>query len=141
MENWKSLVGYQPLTMRDGKVDYILAQINKDGDLTFAVESASVPCDKTEAEVIETLDRIFSMFTTKVKNDEIKILRAKNEVARKSRRGMANTQWKNAIYYRQAPRDHWPASKMDAPVIVAEYEGKYGVFVHPKFDDYGFIVE
>ena len=139
MNNWKELVGLQHLTMRDGRVNYLTFD-TVDGQFSFVVRSAKVECVLTEDETIERLNQIFNSFTTKSEPSEIKIHRAKIEVARKSRRGVANTQWGNAMYYRGVQKKEIHASQMDAPVIVGEFEGKYGILIHPKFDDYGFIV-
>lgn len=139
MNNWKELVGYQPLQSQDSKLYYLTCKF-ENGLHSFVIESQVVVCDFDEETLIEKLNEIFDSFTTKVTNSQIQIEKAKVHVARRSLRGIANTQWGNAIYYKGQQGPHLATSQVDVPVIVGEFEGKYGILVHPKFDDYGFIV-
>ena len=76
--------------------------------------------------------------TTKDKFNILQWERIKNQIAKQSRRGMANIRAKienlSVSYYKGA-------TPYDSPIIVSEYEGKYAIIKHPDFDKYGFVVE
>ena len=66
--------------------------------------------------------------------DMIQTQKVKTSIAKISRRGLGNTQYGNAIFYKGN-------SEFDCPVIVSEYNGNYGVFKHPNFEQYGFCLK
>jgi hypothetical protein len=93
-----------------------------------------VECTLTEEELCNELDNILTSFSTTCENDKIAIKRAKLKSIGKQKRGSPNTSYKNAQYYKGP-------SSYDSPVVVGGFEGKFGIFKHPKFDDYGFMIE
>lgn len=56
--------------------------------------------------------------------------KAKNRIAQLTYRGAGNTQYGNSLFYK--------GKEYDCPVIVSNYDKKYGVFKHPDFEKYGF---
>lgn len=138
MEMWRELVGFQS----DNKLNQVYYMIYEMGEKpALVIKKESITVDMTEAEVVAELDKVFNSFTQKLglrymDNDTVKqfhMQRAGAEVARRSRRGFPQTRWKNAIYYNGS-------SPMDSAVMVVQNNGKFGIFKHPKFNDYGFNV-
>ena len=140
MDNWKDLVGFQSGNTPPD-VAWIL-EIEHNPNVQFKIKKHKITIDKTEEEVVAELDKIFSSFTRTVnlkgtdpRAREFHLNRGAVEVVRRSRRGVPTTQWKNAIYYNS------PTRKFDTALVVVESEGKFGIFKHPNFDDYGFMIE
>jgi hypothetical protein len=135
MENWRELVGWQKLETADTPVFYLHSIPDAPG---VRILKEKVNCELTEGQVLEELDKLFSSFTHKVdvtgyEDHRFPINRGMAATVKKSRRGMPNTRWKSAMYYKGS-------HPSDAAVIVAEYNGKFAVFPQPTFDDYGFII-
>lgn len=57
--------------------------------------------------------------------------RVANRVAMQTRRGAANTKFLDFLYYKGS-------HQVDAPFIVYKFGEKYGIFTHPKADQYGY---
>ena len=133
IENWRDLVGYEEIQSPVGKVHYLNGAYIND-ELTFNVLKTEVNCTLTEAELCDELDRILTSFSTTCDNDTIAVQRASNNSVRTHHRGIPKTRYKNAQYYKGS-------TSYDSPVVVAGFEGKFGIYVHPKFDDYGFMIE
>lgn len=143
MDNWKELVGFQ-FGHTPSDVAWIMElEYNQEKqNIGFKINKYKVVVDKSEEELLAELDKLFSSFTRTVNLKgtdptarQFYINRGAAEVVRKSRRGFPKTQWKNAIYYNS------PSSRYDTAVVVLEAGGKYGILKHPKFDDYGFLIE
>jgi hypothetical protein len=145
IENWKELVGYQTFENSETKtalIFYMITNINDDTSkflidrMAFSIIKESIVCDLTEEEMCKQLDKILVSFPESKYsiNSFNEINKAKLEVARKSYRAFANTRYKNSIFYRGT-------GVYDAPVIVAELNGLFGIFLHPKFSDYGFVLK
>lgn len=62
--------------------------------------------------------------------------RVANKVAQHTRRGAANTKFLDFLYYKS--NSGGAHSAIDAPFIVYKFGDKYGIFKHPKADQYGF---
>ena len=136
IENWKDLVGHEEITAPVGKVFYLTGgDANTDNNIMFSINRGYVECMLTEDELCDKLDTILTSFSTTCENNMIAIEQAKLDSVRKMKRGMSfNTKYKNAIYYKGE-------KSYDSPVIVGEFEGKFGIYVHPNFNDYGFMVK
>ena len=133
VENWRELVGFTEFTKSNGIVYYVVTGLEDDNKTTFIkVVKTNVDVELTEEELLQKLDNILTSFSTKCTDDEIST--AKIDSSKKSRRGVPNIRYKNAMFYKGE-------SKPDVPVIVGHYQGKYGIFVHPKIDNYGFVIE
>jgi hypothetical protein len=151
IENWKDLVGYQPysaehqpmwkrtlvwllnwLPGRRQKVFYLTHKRELDGRLSFVIPSAMVTCNLTEEEMCKQLDTILTSFPkTWFSKGGHGRARAGNLVAQQTRRGYAQKEYKNSVFYRGE-------SPFDTAVFVVEKAGKFGIFKHPDFDKYGF---
>lgn len=115
------------------KVFYMVVESTGPLDMHLEIKSQECALNLTEAEAIKQIDTLFNSFTTTVENNPVEIERAKNTVAKKTRRGRANLNYNNTWFYKGS-------YKADSPVIVAHCDGRYAVFSHPKFDDYGFRI-
>ena len=134
IENWKELVGYQGLENSVGNVYYMAVSIGENGlDLKFQITKTEVECTLSEEELCEQLDKVLTSFSDNCENDKFAITRAQSASVKKQRRAMPNTTYKNAMYYKGT-------AEYDTPVIVAGFENKFALYMHPKFDDYGFMI-
>lgn len=137
IENWRNLVVVESASGANCKVKHMHVSYkpdSKDSGLEFKVTDTPVVCDMSEEQLVEQLDKILTSFSTTCENDRIEIEKAKANSVRKQHRAFPNTSYKNAMYYKG------PTS-VDSPIIVAEFEDKFGIFKHPNFDDYGFLIE
>ena len=125
IENWRDLVGYQKNTRH---VYYLVYTRDDEGKPCISIEKSNVECYLTEQKLCEKLDVILTSFP----KSNMSKNRAANQIARQSRRGIAKTEYKRSIFYR--------GSASDAAVIVIERNGKFGIFKHPNFDQYGFTL-
>lgn len=125
IENWRDLVGYQKNTKH---VYYLVYTYDDEGKPCISIEKSNVECYLTEQKLCEKLDVILTSFPKSNMSKD----RAANQIARQSRRGIAKTEYKRSIFYR--------GSASDAAVIVIERNGKFGIFKHPNFDQYGFTL-
>lgn len=108
---------------------------------TLSVKPAVVECSLTEDEMISEVESLLESFpvyqidsSLSPQLKEIEELRVGNEIAKNALRGAGYTRFKNSLYYRGD-------TVVDAPIIVAENDGKYGIFKHPNFERYGFVLE
>jgi hypothetical protein len=151
IENWKDLVGYQPfvvdhqpwwrrtlLWLRDllpgkrQKVYYLTHKMEPDGRSSIVILSAMVPCNLTLTKLHRELDAILIGFPEgNYPFSDTGKAKAGIQVARQSRRGVANAEYKRSIFY-------CGTSALDRAVFVAKRGGRYGIFKHPNFDQYGF---
>ena len=137
IENWRDLVGYEEITAPIGKVFYLsttYSDTDTSSTVGISIERGNVECTLTEDALCDELDRILTSFSTTCENTSVAIERAKLDSVRKMKRGIPNTKYENAQYYKGT-------TSYDSPVVVAGFEGKFGIYVHPKFDDYGFMIE
>jgi hypothetical protein len=155
IENWKDLVGYQPyeaapsaepqpwwrrmlswlgnlLPGKQQKVYYLTHKTEPDGRSSIVILSARVPCNLKEAELHQELDAILTEFPEgNYAFSDTGKARAGIQVARQSRRGVAKAEYKRSIFY-------CGTNALDRAVFVAKRGGRYGIFKHPNFDQYGF---
>jgi len=130
MIDWKEYVGYQPDTLN---VFYLIL----DSDKGFKIDRAGFePEDFTldENELVKSLKTVLSEFPELIIKDGIELHREKTKSATSSRRGMPNVNYDNVWYYKGS-------NVFDCAIMVASHEGKYMIFKHPKFEDYGFKVK
>jgi hypothetical protein len=137
IEDLKPYIGFQETKEpEDGTVKILYMKVTENGpmDINFSIERHKCEMNLSEEEAIEQIEALLDSFSDVVENETIIIERAKSQVASKSRRGFANTNYKNSWFYKGT-------SYSDAPIIVAHHEGKYAIFKHPNFDKYGFKIE
>jgi len=141
MKNWKEVFGVQSADRKKDANTALLAYLHltqaTSGQPAFKISNFQIPIDEivlTEDEVAKEIDKAFDTFTETVENDTIAILRGKNDVAKRSRRGSAVTNYNNYWFY-------CGTHITDRPVLVIGHEGKYAIRLHPDFDNYGFIVQ
>jgi hypothetical protein len=134
IKNWRDLVGYEEITAPIGKVHYMKMTSNSDNSVMMQIMKYEVECTLTEEELCDELDRILTSFSNTCENDADAIKKACLVSISKQKRGMPNTSYKNAQYYKGP-------SSYDSPVVVGGFEGKFGIYVHPDFNDYGFVIQ
>lgn len=96
--------------------DEVLTALKLEMESTFpehVIDTNGIDKEKLERIVEFTKERIY------------------NRVAMQTRRGAANTEFIDFLYYKGS-------SDTDAPFIVYKFGDKYGIFKHPKADQYGF---
>ena len=96
--------------------DEVLTALKKEMESTFpehVIDTNGIDEEKLERIVELTKERIA------------------NRVAMQTRRGAANTEFLDFFYYKGK-------NATDAPFIVYKFGDKYGIFKHPKADQYGF---
>lgn len=166
MENWKDYVGFQPIgnnqpddvgggmvfclrCVKDGhtvtttversvltKDDYIYG-----GEIGYAVEIvlSQFPKFIPEKENTTFWNKVLTFMSLRkwIGDTDFSIWKQKHEVAKQTRRGVANTVYKNE--WREV---HFYSGNnmVDRPIIVSELNGKYAIWKHPDFDKYGFVV-
>jgi hypothetical protein len=59
---------------------------------------------------------------------------ARNRIAANSRRGAGNTFFADSVYYKGT------TNEIDSPVIIVQFDGKFGICKHPLFQNYGFVI-
>lgn len=149
-QNWESYVGFQ----RDGDhtesgedgvaiilyLKVVFKQNAEGGNLlSFDIFEERVKCELSFDEMIVELEKTmleFPLFEYE-SHDKNELLFAqqvvKIAVAKETRRGVANVEFKNALFYRGS-------RCFDAAIFVAENDGKYGIFKHPLFNQYGRVI-
>lgn len=137
IENLKEYIEFQTIDTEDDADTMSIFYLRVNGqsplDINMSIEKTTVDLDLSEEEAAKLIDQYLTDFSEVVENDTIAIERAKFNIAKKSRRGSANKNYKNSWFYASA--------SYDQPVLVAEHNGKYAVMKHPDFDNYGFIVK
>jgi hypothetical protein len=112
--------------------------LNQNGLNNITISKAKLECKLTEAEMVKEVDTILSSFEPYQADSVLDQMATDDEVAikieEKCKRGIGNTRYKNSFYYKGD-------KKSDSPIIVAEFEDKYGVFKHPNFERYGYVLE
>ena len=107
IENWRDLVGVQDSNTITDKVFFVYTDVDNGSTAIF---KESVGYTLTEEEVCDKLDEVLTSFSSRCENDKVSIARAQTESTRKHGRGIPNTTYKNAMYYRGA-------SHADSPKI------------------------
>lgn len=151
--NWRDAFPVQEVGKDKGLVWVLYARYkepDKDSDpsLVISIEKVEVELTLTEDELITQLNETVTKFThTSRGTHYYEILRADNDVAKRSRRGKANTEWNGARYYKGIePKvvegEPSPiAYAYDGPLVVGEHNGKFAIVLNPKFDDYGYVIQ
>lgn len=137
MKNWKDYVGFyesqEPPENGEVRIFY-LSLIDLTSNSAVKVEKIKANLDMNNDEVGKWVEDQLKTFPTVECENEIALLRAKNNVARQTRRAPANTNYENIWFYKGQ-------SVTDTALFVTEYNGKFAVFKHPHFEKYGFIVK
>lgn len=135
------LVGHQPLSSPDGKVIYLTINDYTATEPSMSIKSESVECSLSEDEMVADVEQLLESFpiyrmdgSANDQLKEIQQLQVSNDIAKNALRGVGNTRFKNSFYYKGD-------ETVDSPIIVAEHDGKYGIFKHPNFERYGFVLE
>lgn len=135
------LVGHQPLSSPDGKIIYLTIKDYEATEPSMEIKSESVECSLSEDEMISEVEQLLESFpiyridgSANDQLKEIQQLQVSNDIAKNALRGAGNTRFKNSFYYKGD-------ETVDSPIIVAEHNGKYGIFKHPNFERYGFVLE
>lgn len=145
MNNWRDYVGYQginsddfedktkPITafyltaMEDGRNGFHILR------LPFMPDEVVLTDQEVGVKVEELLNEFPTVQHSQNDNPGIDLERAKNQVAKDSRRGSAQTNYNNAWFYKGS-------TQFDCPIIVCGIDDKYIVLKHPNFEKYGFNV-
>jgi hypothetical protein len=146
--SWRNAFPSQILYGPDQYVSFLQTIKNNDTEYTIIMNKINVECSLTEDNLIFNLNNIVSTFihTSKGK-DRADLIKADNDVAKRSLRGKANFEWNGSRYYcsnrilnnmKNGTNDLY--DNTDGPLVVAEYNGKFGIALHPNFDDYGYRI-
>lgn len=163
MKIWKNYVGFQPIKslgespaafvfylqfkgatkhgtkdeMGDPQVAHLQLQVNKG---LVAAEDFIYDKDSI-GDAVEQMMFTFPAAEDKLHGDtmdQLRLNRTRNRIANASRRGVGNhefdTDTHKVVLY-------GGSSVADFPIIVAEADGKYAIFKHPDFDNYGRVME
>lgn len=144
MQNWKDYVGVQQVNPDSLKLHYFITDRDDDGLITismktvfFMQEDLSIP-EESIGDVIEQILLTFPVWEGEPDSVKVNI-----QIAANTRRGVGNRTFKtdnSTIQMYTQDHDNYP--QYDCPIIVCHIEGEsnYFVFKHPKFEEYGFIV-
>jgi hypothetical protein len=144
IENYKQYVAVQENDI--GEIKYLTWLQNSDGLCLTVSELVDCKCNLNEIEMLAQVEKTLYEFPVSTINctrgeqlQEIQLNKLKNEVAIQTRRGVANKKFNNVLYY----RSNIPNMKIeaDSPIFVLKNGDRYGVFKHPDFNKYGFVVE
>jgi hypothetical protein len=141
--------GFQPFIDAEemGIIFYLSAKIVEDSVVGLSIEKATV----TKENAIYVKDEVLTALKKEMEStfpehvidtngiDEEKIERIveltkeriANRVTMQTRRGAAKTKFIDFLYYKGS-------NPADCPFIVYKFGDKYGIFKHPKADQYGF---
>jgi len=146
MENWKDYVGVHEFDA-EAKFDptalavlsLVTTSYTENDMRLVSMEIKPIPviCNMTELEVAEQVEKelkTFPIWKRVHANDTLNVNMAKNGIARQTYRGTGNTEFENVVFYKGP-------TTMDTPIIVAKYNGKYGIAKNPNFEKYGFVLE
>lgn len=133
--------GFQPFpegVREHGFIFYLEAKLAEEQVVGLSIIKGVVSEDSaiyTKDEVLTALKKemesTFPEFVIETSAHDIAKNRSANKVAQQTRRGAANTQFLDFFYYKGS-------NATDAPFIVYKFGDKYGIFKHPKADQYGF---
>ncbi len=138
MKNWRDYVGLQKFEAT--KNVYFIFKTNNEGQLSLHADVIDIDCQIKEddvGEIVENLLMTFPVFGMHEFPKEIRHRKAANDIARRSRRGAGNTTWNNILFYKNSGPKF---ADVDAPIIVIEKDGLFGVFKHPNFEKYGVVL-
>jgi|LakMenEpi03Aug12_release.lakeMendotaPanAssembly.Ray.scaffolds.fasta_scaffold417485_4 hypothetical protein len=132
------LVGYQSINDGLDTIKVLYLTIKNYDTPSLSIGSESVECTLSEDEMITGVEALLESFPVYPADDSISLqdkeLEVIETISKNALRGTGNTRFKNSLYYKGD-------QPVDAPVIVAEVAGKYGIFKHPNFERYGFVLE
>jgi hypothetical protein len=132
------LVGYQSIDADLDEMKVMYLTINNYDSPILSIGSESVECTLSEDEMISGVEALLESFpvypvdgSLTLQDKELEVIET---ISKNALRGTGNTRFKNSLYYKGD-------QPIDAPVIIAEISGKYGIFKHPNFERYGFVLE
>jgi hypothetical protein len=134
-------VGFDPNPKINENGEVLVEYINvetSNGVVSTVVQTDTIECNLTEDEMTTEVIKLLTSFPVRKTSDsqfttQIAELKAGNQIAVNAKRGAGNTKYENVLYYLGTH----PA---DAPIIVVKHDGMYGVFKHPNFEKYGFVL-
>lgn len=146
MLNWREYVGlYQATSNSKGvcKVPYLYVKRGENfTEMSISLStqdtylSAYVLSDDDVGKAVEEIFLDFPDF--KISGEEsirpFEINKARHKIAHQTRRGSGKHQFGNTVYYKGNFYG-------DNPIIVAEYNLKFFILKHPKFEQYGFNIK
>lgn len=137
MQNWRDYVDEQDecalhIRIKDPSADF--------QSVVLVIDKTYIECTLTEQQVGEVVEKALLSFPPApvfmcdpyTRHPKLIIERVANEIARNSLRGVGNTRWKNVLWYK--------GESKDSPIVVVKHNKKFGVFKHPDFDKYGFVL-
>lgn len=143
MKNWQDYVGLLPTT--PPPVALVCKYDDNDQVISLTTVPVEVECTLTSDEVGIEVERLLNSFPicpvelfdtmegTREWPPELRLCKIQNAIAAQTRRGAGNTRWNDIMYYHGS-------CAIDNPIIVAEDDGKYGIFIHPHFEKYGYQI-
>jgi hypothetical protein len=138
MIDWKEYVAHQSMEGDGNKflLFYLSSHVVPNTNVAVSIEKMSVDendLDLTEDRMIEELKEVVKTFPKATATDELTKKRLAVEVAKNSRRGMANKEFGGALYYKGS-------NVFDSPLFVVSKGDRYMVIKHPNFEKYGFYL-
>ena len=133
---WKDVFHVQELENPTGKVFYLYVRLPVSDKILLSIESASVECKLTEGEIEDFIRTettswpVISLTGDKV-TDQLLKLRAANNVAIGTHRGVANTEWEDLTFYQGE-------TKYDGPFAIGRHNDLYAIHKNLNFSSYGF---
>lgn len=119
---------------------YFNASVSHDGpfddiaNVLMQMTSFVVKCDMDLDESILKIKNLLNEFPISNKSlDETKL-----EIAIRSRRGRGNIEYEDFVWYKGTGSYASFMPMVDGPIGLIKLNGKYGVFRHPQFENYGF---
>lgn len=141
-DNWKDIALLQETMGQEIlNVYFLQSKGNYDSDnllLEINMETLSESDYKYDKDtIVSALKEAYSNFPTCVFDNAVSLQKQSNTIAENAHRGAGTTLIGNTLVYQG---DH--SSAIDGPIIVAnrivEGEEKFAIFLHPKYEDYGF---
>ena len=135
-----------------GVCKYLAYKQNWQGQLSLALEQDEFHIDQVLNETEDTIgdaveQALLTSFPEIIIANETQLQEAKCQVARDTRRGITNKHFSNIWWYQgqggattPRPENTIMVENTDQPIIVVKYQGKYGIWKHPNFAQYGFAV-
>ena len=117
--------------------DDILERLGNDNQpfgVSFNITGRVVTCTMTLEQVLDLANQHLREFPEFLIVDAFSEQRAKNAIARKTRRGMGNQTLDDIVLYKGG------SNELDCCLVIAKFDDLYGLVKHPKFLDYGFIL-
>lgn len=110
-------------------MDHLLDDAKQVISMSLSMEKQHVNCTMTLEQALIGAGNWLTTFPKTDKN----ILYANNRIAFNTRRGAGNRKINNITLYKGA-------TKYDCCLAIIKYGERYGIYKHPKFSSYGFVL-